>query len=395
MEEMTGSHVPEMFQLCHEKERIEAELSKNIYTIFNSGSVLPNLQKVASVILQVMGNGDFGCFTRACGEEKDLRVFKKIEPIQSQFILHGSSPVFLKRLDATDVADIIRLVGAWVEHGGGGVRGGLAGEKEARRCGALGGNSQNVWKQPDKRGPEQQQLDTKAFGGAGTGEETRYQRARTNKPWRVEPHLKEFMRDPKGFSGIGGVVLENGKWVGGKRIASGTNLSIINRLFGLSWGCDISGTTCDQVFALEKWGRRAAILEHDAYMLLPLGAIVHNMHHTLLEVALPLSMNGVIDYRIGFFDTLIPRQGLPVELNRIQGLVEAANSKMRDKHLLRYYSNGRPVGCFRFNQTEISRLKKAKISHAETLLKLVSTGQIKVYPSRKDVEKLIKKYFKS
>ncbi len=49
--------------------------------------------------------------------------------------------------------------------------------------------------------------------------------------------------------------------------------------------------------ALETWGHNNI---SEAYYLLPIGTIVHNNHHALIEVALALSINGVIDYRIGF-----------------------------------------------------------------------------------------------
>jgi hypothetical protein len=387
VEEMTDRQLSDMFQICHEKERIEAELAKNIYNVFNGGEPLRRLKQLGVAILTLMSDepGHLKAFDAAVAEEGNLRLWEKVQRSKSAFKLFISSPLYIKRLDATDVADLIRLSGAWVEKGGGQA----AKYKESYRSG-VGAGDRNVWHQPKK-----------LFGNAIAGlkkdglpaaQNERGARWR-HEGWQVEPQLQEFMRDPAGFSGMGGAKdKKTGRWEHSKRLVSGSNLSIINRLFGLSWGCDISGTTCDQLYAMDRWGSR--ILGHPAYAMLPLGVIVHNCHHTLLEVALALSINDRIAYRMGFFDTLVPRQGLPAELNAINGTIEQANSLMRGKHLLRYYAKQRPAGCFRFEQNEIQRLRRADIFHAESLLQLASTGRISVFPGRKEVLSLIERYFK-
>jgi len=388
--EMTGSQVPEMFGLCHERERIEAELGKNIYNILNHGEALGKLQKVGGVILRRMSEdpsvgSEIRAFNAAVQDEGDLRLWDKIGPTKSAFKLFGSSPAFLQRLDVTDVADIIRLAGTWVEKGGGQAREDFAAKKEVLR-GGVGAGPKKVWGQPGKE--EGKRLA--AEKAAGMSQEVRGARWR-DEGWMLEPQLREFTRDPQGYTGMGGVRTKKATAAGSKRLVSGSNLSIINRLFGLSWGCDISGTTCDEVFALDTWGPE--ILGHRGYAVLPLGAIVHNTHHTVLEVALPLTINDRIDYRVGFFETLIPRQGLPPELEPIRNVIANADQRMQGKHLLRYYRNGRPVGCFRFTDDEIAQLKRADISHARSLLQLTSTGRISVFPSRDEVGTLIQKYF--
>lgn len=384
--EMTGGELPEMFRLCHEKERIEAELGRNIYNVFNHGAALEKLQRVGGAILGRMSE-DSGsstetiAFNRAIEEERNLRLWDKIpQKTKSAFCLFASSPMYVKRLDVTDVGDIIRLAGAWVEMGGGRPEEGFATRKEAYR-GGVGAGAARVWTQPGK----EQGKRLAAEKAAGRSLDVRGARWR-DEGWTLEPQLQEFARDPSGFSGMGGV-----RGRASKRLVSGSNLSTINRLFGLTWGCDISGTTCDEVFALDTWG--PCILGHAAYAMLPLGVIVHNMHHTILEVALPLSINDRIDYRVGFFDTLVPRLGLPAELSAIHGWIAQADQQMAGKHLLRYYENGRPVGCFRFTDEEIPRLRRADISHARTLLQLASSGRIGVFPSRAQVERLIASYF--
>lgn len=386
VEEMTGRQLPDTFQICYEKERIEADLAKNIYTVFNGGEPLRRLQSLGVAILTAMGDepGHLKAFDAAVTEEGNLRLWDKVQKSKSAFKLFTSNPLYIKRLDATDVADLIRLAGTWVEKGGGQT----AKDKESYR-GGVGADAQKVWHQP-KKFFGKVIADLKAEG-LPVAQNERGARWR-HEGWQVEPQLQEFMRDPAGFSGMGGIKdKKTGRWEHSKRLVSGANLSIINRLFGLTWGCDISGTTCDQVYAIDRWG--VDTLGHPAYALLPLGVIVHNCHHTLLEVALPLSINDRIDYRIGFFDTLVPRQGLPEELKGIKSAIEQANNLMRGKHLLRYYANQKPAGCFRFEPNEIQKLRRADIFHAKSLLQLASTSRISVFPGRDEVLSLIERYF--
>lgn len=70
----------------------------------------------------------------------------------------------------------------------------------------------------------------------------------------------------------------------------------MDRVFGLMKGATISGTTTDNIYFLNKFCK--AVKDPILY-LLPVGAIAGGGHHSLLEVALPLTMNGLIDYSIG------------------------------------------------------------------------------------------------
>jgi len=88
----------------------------------------------------------------------------------------------------------------------------------------------------------------------------------------------------------------------------------INRSLGLLNGADISGTTCDTIWALEslmQWLQHfdSSFVVNPNLLLLPVAAIVSGFHHTVLEVGLALSINydtGAlrIAYAPGFFTTL-------------------------------------------------------------------------------------------
>ena len=78
----------------------------------------------------------------------------------------------------------------------------------------------------------------------------------------------------------------------------------LDRIFGLCPGATISGTTTDNIFFFNKLKMRG--LDPLLY-LLPAAAIVGEGHHTMIEVALPLSMNGLMDYTVGKYTTLLPK----------------------------------------------------------------------------------------
>ncbi len=92
-----------------------------------------------------------------------------------------------------------------------------------------------------------------------------------------------------------------------------------SRLFGLSEGGDISGTTADAMFVLEglmmlpesaavrrAFGERMAM----AY-LLPMVHMLKEQHHSLLEIAFVYTLNGTCEYVINDYTTLLPKSISP------------------------------------------------------------------------------------
>ena len=90
------------------------------------------------------------------------------------------------------------------------------------------------------------------------------------------------------------------RWTQGDKDTCGK----LDRIFGLCPGATISGTTTDNIFFFDKLKMRG--LDPLLY-LLPAAAIVGEGHHTMIEVALPLSMNGKMDYTVGKYTTLLPK----------------------------------------------------------------------------------------
>ncbi len=368
------------------KQRIEAKLIKRLYEIFNQGEALRNLQDLAGIILDRMGKGLELPFKNAVRKEGNLRVWKKISKVQYSFLVWSKNNK-RKYLDATDCADLIRLAGEWVEQGG------LANDsfsgktntdwqsnrsvsdtiKESYRSGVGGENHkamvENVW--ADGKG---------RFAGVEN-----VRRARGDgKP--IEPHVKPFMRDKKAFSGMANKRVRAG-------IDSKSNIAKLDNIFGLLKGCDISGTTTDTIFALEVFGANLTA----GYYLLPLAAIVHNMHHTLIEVATPLSLNKCINYHIGFYSTLKPLSGgLNNELNDISRCLKEAEKLMNNNelHFLNYYdsTNHNLIGAFLFTRSDVVRLKMSNLSNSVTMLNDVRSMVRTPFPSKNEIIKLIKRH---
>ena len=105
----------------------------------------------------------------------------------------------------------------------------------------------------------------------------------------------------------------------------------IDDLYGLPEGADISGTTSDHLFGiyhtmyLMEQGRsapRSIKFPSGSYpadlqqinerkpliILLPLAQMVREYHHALLETAAALSLNDMIDYKIGFYSSLLAHE---------------------------------------------------------------------------------------
>lgn len=126
----------------------------------------------------------------------------------------------------------------------------------------------------------------------------------------------------------------------------------IDKVFGLMRGATISGTTTDNVYMLQKF---ATSLNDPIYYLLPLATIVGYGHHSLLEVATPLTLNGVINYSINLYTSLFPDratgEGNAVEdaaAVKIQKVLEFHETDHDNHLLLCYYKGGCLAGSFEF-----------------------------------------------
>jgi len=220
--------------------------------------------------------------------------------------------------------------------------------------------------------------------------------------WQKEEFLEKNKKTPYGFKGVGGGrirtkagtffslpgtggkvanpyydivpgnLFENetmknlhvGKQTGGVmvwKITDSSTIGKIDRVFGLPYGADISGTTTDNLYFLSGW---ADVSKGDPLvMMLPLAAIVGEYHHSLLEVAAAMSLRKVVNYSIGFYSTLLPN--LPSDVkpmsqrSAIEGLLKTAEEDTRNKHVLLYYgSTSKIAGCYLAEGGDLGAFKK-------------------------------------
>ena len=384
---ITDRHV--VADLCRGKQVVEAQLAEALYRLFNSSIAIHKLRKFAKVVLQAMTDGAAAPLSAAIAEESRLRVWDRIpEKSRNGLCLFWNTPWRMKNLDASDVSDIIRLAGCWIEHGGLAAMG-LQGPARKDAWGERHSASESIKDAyrtgvPGARGPWQKgEVEAVWSDGKKKFAGTTARRAR-GAGHGIPPHLRPHMRDAGGFSGIGG--LPNNPFIG-KRAMGDSNVLKIDRLFGLFIGADISGTTTDSLFALEMWGG-----EHltAAYYLLPLATLVHNNHHALIEVALSLSINGIVDYDVGFYRTLRPKNCQLLELANIDGVLTAAEYDKRNRHFVVFYDDMRPAGCLLFSEIEARALKAAGFWKATRLLG--EAPNLPSYPSYDTVESLCDRF---
>ena len=124
-----------------------------------------------------------------------------------------------------------------------------------------------------------------------------------------------------------------------------STIGVIDRVFGLPYGADISGTTSDELYFLTGC---ADINSGDPVMkMLPLAVIVGEYHHSLLEVAAAMSLKRVINYQIGFYRTLLPPlpQGIPAQKQRvdIEQLLVRCETDSRNVHILLHYKSDKQI----------------------------------------------------
>jgi hypothetical protein len=370
---LVGTYGPNVELWTREKQQNEQELAQKLYEVFDSGVAITKVRGVISAAVDAMvEDGASSAAKSAVGEEGSLEVWKKSDsrmaglPSLADIAAKLRDPRHQRLFSATNCADLIRLVGCWIEKGGG-----FAGYKDfnlAHRPGVVAGdaspssrNQSQVWDQKGANAPRSR-----------------------GKGWAVEGHLADSVPPvrrlvPSAFYGMKG-----------KRANLDSTVLKIDRMFGLLVGADISGTTTDSTLLVEVYGASGSQQLHSGYYLLPAATIVYNLHHTLIEVALALSLNGVLDenYRIGFYRSLTPRGGFPSELDRIPGILDSAESSTKNRHFLIWYDRSVPKGFIQFAKSEAEALRASRLS--DGLEVLAHAKKLSPFPTRDEVFGMVK-----
>ncbi len=136
------------------------------------------------------------------------------------------------------------------------------------------------------------------------------------------------------------------KWRGVEKFEFGdaSVIKTIDYTYGLPIeGADVSGTTADS-YAAVKWSLEKLVPNRDpAVHLIAIATMVPQGHHTIVECAWPLTRQGVMDYHIGFYDTLAPSglAALSADLSQF-------NNDRRNQHLF-VLAKGAVQSNFLFN----------------------------------------------
>ena len=483
-------------KLAGKKQVLEATLAKNLYKVFNDPEPLRNLREFARRCMATIIEGGPGNFKNGYDEESSLAVWKKIGGGDyGKFCDFQKGEGNFQKLNASDVSDIIRFMGAWVEKGGQanpeldgkdrpifdkdrkpvlGVDGKqlVSRPPQENAWNVKMSESRQIWeafraKAPEivtildmgKDKPQKGPLYTMGTDKPEWGQSEVYTLSDLGKPkpspgpWKKEG-VERVWADGKGrFANVkvegvrtDGGRTENvkavrdrysfpdeakkklpkdlehvdlrdnkGETAGAqlKRAQLNSNVLKLDRLFGLIILCDISGTTSDSTVTVEVMGQG---LLNELYYLLPVATIVHNLHHSVLEVALALAENGAIDYDVGFYTTLLPkippeRRAAPELYNKILGILQNAENGGKGLHLLLYYgaepqelkNDGKPqpppqvqndarlAGGLLLDDDEARKLAGFKLLNANWLLSK-APGGLSNYPRIAEISRLFGKY---
>jgi len=352
------------------KQTNEQEMLKRLNRAFNQALPYDRVRKVvASALLQMKleANDNPSPARDALTAESRLAVWQKI-PTWDTYPLNRLGDMLAAlvcepaRFDINDLSELIRVVGAWLENGGG--HGGVPKElTEAFRPGlktpglSWDQAKRLIW---DKRTVRQREDRIK--------DEALYH--------AIEEHVRKAWVRPRA------------------QRASGLQMFRVNRddlcrkidlLFGLLKGATISGTTTDTALVLEVFGYEHGL--HAGYYLFPVATIAASLHHTLVEAGLALTLVDALDsYHVGFYSTLKPKGGLPGELAEVESILASAEQDMRNRQFILWYKGSEtPAGCVRFKGAEVQAFKNV----VEGKALLSDVRGVSRFPTKRDVARLL------
>ncbi len=334
---------------------METQLCTEMYALYNSGPILnPIRTVVALAIEQILGMMQFNTLKTSVGW--DVAV-KKAGGNLAVWRLSGSAPKetsagLMKvwensaRWTADDCGDLIRLFGGMIE------------DTALQQGGAVNSDVDAIRGSKRKAG----------FGST---------RARFTDGFVVtDAHIGGAhnavlgaKRVPGGFSGIQKV-----------RLKEQSTVKKIDCAYGLAEGCDISGTTADSIFFFDYVnafikGLPEMIASSDVpvIQLFPMATMGSQGHHTVLECALTLTQNEIIDYRVGFYSTLMPSGSKNPLLQRLFSKYE---NDVRNVQMLCWWDEqGGKLNGVRFDKFwEIQMLKDNSLADPTLLQDFTNIG---------------------
>lgn len=153
------------------------------------------------------------------------------------------------------------------------------------------------------------------------------------------------------------------------RLMEGSIIRKIDVAFALPEGADISGTTADSVFGMNRVSSFAKACEialpgssvpADILHLLPLVSMISQGHHTIVESATVLTLNGIIQYSIGSYSTLLPTKCGTYELmGELRKIVASAEAHTFNQPILAYYDpSTQQYSGYKFDRNDSAEMVK-------------------------------------
>ena len=348
-----------------QRTRIEVDLAKSMYGVFNRDPIISSLREIIGLVIGDLaswgGKGrHVGDVQEQFVDEKSLAVWKG-EPKTGA----GLYNVWKRRntWTASECADLLRLFGTVIEKT------------------KIGDNL------PDERAQHGVGDGRAEHAAARVGGDPRFKNITDGTPGRAREKAFDFKTQAvtkppppnyvkAGHTDAGRKVIQQAKmgdpfWgIGPFRLLPQSTIRKIDIAFGLPEGADISGTTADSIFGIGRavkfadsaqlalgGGVPVALLK-----LLPLVSMIAQGHHTIVESAAVLTLNGLIDYTIGFYTTLLPsseKVGTNDQLGQLRKLTAAAEANSFNVPLLGFYDEKRRVYAgYLFNRNDRGEMKK-------------------------------------
>jgi len=353
------------------KQTNEQEMLKRLNRAFNKPEAYEKIRKVVmSALLQMKleANLNPAPAKNAVSAEAALAVWQKIptgeaHPLNRLGNMLAELCCYPNKFDINDLSELIRVIGAWLENGGG--HAGIPKElTEAFRPGirTKGMTQEAVKKLIWDKGTVRQREDR-------IKDEALYH--------EIEEHVRRAWVRPK-FGRASGLQMF--------RVNRNDLCKKIDLLFGLLKGATISGTTTDTVLVLEAFGFEHNL--HAGYYLFPVATIAASLHHTLVEAGLALTLVEAIEsYRVGFYTTLKPKEGLPGELQDVDNILRSAEQDMRNRHFVLWYEgNENPAGCVLWDKLSEVEASKRLVESKGLLTHVRSLPE---FPTKMDVARFI------
>ncbi len=334
---------------------METQLCTEMYGLYNSGPILNPIRTVVSLAIeQILGMMQFNSLKTSVGWDAAV---KKAGGNLAVWRLSGGAPKetaagLMKVWEnsaswtADDCGDLIRLFGGMIE------------DTALQQGGAVSTEVDGIRGSKRKAG----------FGAT---------RARHTDGFVVtDTHIGEAhkavlgaKRVQGGFSGIQKV-----------RLKAESTVKKIDCAYGLAEGCDISGTTADSIFFFDYVNafikglpEMIASTDLPVIQLFPMATMGSQGHHTVLECALTLTQNEIINYHVGFYSTLMPPGSENATLQRLFAKYE---NDVRNVQMLCWWDDqGGKLNGVRFDKMwEIQMLKNSSLADPKLLQDFSSLG---------------------